>query len=255
MITFTVVIPTYNSSSTISKCVMSVLEQTKLPHEIIIVDDCSTDDTIKVILDLIKQHKNGYLIRLIQKDTNSGPGLSRNIGIELSRGQFISFLDSDDHFVRDKIRFLHNFITLNGGCVELISDSVNVPKKHFLKRIKYIRSVLKNQVTTTSSVTIKKQATRCFPDRKYAEDSLLWFDIMLKSNNCYELGLNLTCSDQKRDFSTGLSSNLYKMFLGVVSNYYVLYKKGMIGFFCLFLSCIMALVKLIIRFFKFRLLK
>lgn len=94
-----VIIPAYNRGHLIRKAVDSVLNQTYDNIEIIIVDDCSTDNTKEVILN-IDDHRVKYL----KNETNSGPSYSRNFGIKHSVGDYIAFLDSDDEYYPSKIR-------------------------------------------------------------------------------------------------------------------------------------------------------
>lgn len=89
-----VVIPMYNSAQYIKSCLTSVLNQTLTNFEIICVDDCSTDDTSKIVMQFANQDKR---IKLYRHAKNSGgAGEPRNTGIRLSRGKYIAFLDSDD---------------------------------------------------------------------------------------------------------------------------------------------------------------
>ncbi len=89
-----VIIPMYNSAYYIKSCLASVLNQTLTNFEIICVDDCSTDDTFKIVTELANQDKR---IKLLRHSRNSGgAGEPRNTGIRLSRGKYIAFLDSDD---------------------------------------------------------------------------------------------------------------------------------------------------------------
>ena len=89
-----VIIPTYNSSNFIQKTLESLASQTVLPEEIIIVDDGSEDNTVEII-NKWAQYKKSLNIKLKQNH-HKGPGETRNIGIQLSKGDWISFLDSDD---------------------------------------------------------------------------------------------------------------------------------------------------------------
>lgn len=88
-----VIIPVYNRPKMISEAVESVLAQTYRPLEIIIVDDGSTDDTPRVVEELVRQ--NPEEIRFLRKP-NSGPGPTREMGRLAARGEFIQYLDSDD---------------------------------------------------------------------------------------------------------------------------------------------------------------
>lgn len=86
-----VIVPVYNGSRDILRCIKSVLNQTYTNFELIVVDDKSTDDTIEVI----KTIKDERIV-LIEKNENGGQGESRNIGIKISQGEYITFLDADD---------------------------------------------------------------------------------------------------------------------------------------------------------------
>ena len=91
-----VIIPMYNSQRYIRSCVGSVLNQTFREFEIICVDDCSTDDTVKIVMEMAQQDPR---IRLVRHAKNSGAASQpRNTGIRMSRGKYIGFLDSDDMY-------------------------------------------------------------------------------------------------------------------------------------------------------------
>ncbi|MEX0780305.1 MAG: glycosyltransferase family 2 protein [Balneolales bacterium] len=88
-----VIIPTFNRAQIISRSIKSVLNQTFQDFEIWIIDDASTDDTKKVVTSFKEQK-----IRYHQLKENSGGAIARNVGIELSEGEFVAFLDSDDEW-------------------------------------------------------------------------------------------------------------------------------------------------------------
>lgn len=89
-----VIIPTYNTSALLGRCIDYVLNQTLKEIEIIIIDDCSTDATEQVIKHYINKARKK--IKHIRNTKNSGIGYSRNKGVNLSEGEFIAFVDSDD---------------------------------------------------------------------------------------------------------------------------------------------------------------
>ena len=91
-----VIIPTYNRAKLLGRAVESVLDQTMPDHEIIIVDDGSTDDTHRTAAGF------GRVIRYFRQ-ANAGPGAARNRGIESARGEWIAFLDSDDRWMPEKL--------------------------------------------------------------------------------------------------------------------------------------------------------
>lgn len=97
-----IIITSYNVSKTIGKAIESCLSQTFQDIEVIIVDDCSTDNSI----DIIKSYKDSR-IRLIQNDKNVGAGLSRRIGTKEANGEYITFLDGDDWYDDDFIQTMY----------------------------------------------------------------------------------------------------------------------------------------------------
>lgn len=119
-----VIIPTYNREKTIEYCINSVLKQTIKPYEIIIIDDCSTDKTVKIIKDL-----NIDLIKVFKLDKNSGAQIARNKGIKEATGDWIAFQDSDDEWIETRIEKCLNkainekFNIVYSEC--LINDHVN----------------------------------------------------------------------------------------------------------------------------------
>ena len=99
-----VVIPTYNGAWHIKKCLKSVWNQTYKNYEIIVVDDCSKDDTKAYIKSL--KDKN---IKLLQTKKNSGgPAIPRNLGISKAKGKYIAFLDDDDLWKKKKLEICIN---------------------------------------------------------------------------------------------------------------------------------------------------
>lgn len=93
-----IIIPTYNRSSFLRRAITSILNQTFDDFELIIVDDCSIDDTEQVVADM-----NDGRIRYMKLESNIGAAAARNIGIKSARGRYISFLDSDDEYVHNKL--------------------------------------------------------------------------------------------------------------------------------------------------------
>ena len=90
-----VIIPNYNKEKYLYDCVQSILRQTLLPNEIVIVDDCSSDCSRKVI-DELKEKCN--LIRAIYLEKNGGVSHARNIGLKNSKSEYVTFLDADDFY-------------------------------------------------------------------------------------------------------------------------------------------------------------
>ena len=105
-----VIIPMYNVEKYIEECLLSVLIQTFQDYELIIVDDCSTDNSVTII-ESIAPKFNGKL-NLIKLEKNSGnAGTPRNIGIDIAKGKYIYFLDGDDVLTHTALEELYSFTT------------------------------------------------------------------------------------------------------------------------------------------------
>tara|TARA_B100001059_G_C17822621_1_gene579266 strand:+ start:1670 stop:2563 length:894 start_codon:yes stop_codon:yes gene_type:complete len=126
---FSIIMPNYNSSKTISKTLESIKKQSFDNYELIIVDDCSTDNSKFKILNIVIDNK----IKLIRLKKNSGPAKARNIGIKQSSGKYLAFIDSDDIWYRNKLMEMYFCILSNRANVychnELFSST---------KRLKYV---------------------------------------------------------------------------------------------------------------------
>ena len=93
-----IIMPIYNASKYLNETIESVIAQTYTNWELILVDDCSTDNSIE----LIKRFADDR-IKLMENQTNSGAAVSRNRAIEKANGKYIAFLDSDDLWSKDKL--------------------------------------------------------------------------------------------------------------------------------------------------------
>ena len=101
---YSVIIPAYNAEESIENCLVSVLEQTLAPIEILIIDDCSLDRTVEVVkLCQASFIAAGIKLEYIQLAHNSGPSIARNNGIGVAKGEYIAFLDADDVWRKDKL--------------------------------------------------------------------------------------------------------------------------------------------------------
>src|SRR5690242_10326526 len=87
-----VVVPVYNVEEYLLDTLTSLLNQTLDDVEIILIDDGSTDNSETIIRSFLEDHDSIVYV----KQENAGPGQARNVGIELARGKYISFVDSDD---------------------------------------------------------------------------------------------------------------------------------------------------------------
>ena len=96
---FTVIIPTFNRSDKLQLCLNSVFAQTFSNYEIVIIDNGSTDNTEKMILEKYRD----FRIRYFWQEGSGSPANPRNQGILKARGDWVSFLDSDDVWYPEKL--------------------------------------------------------------------------------------------------------------------------------------------------------
>ena len=109
---FSIIIPVYNSEKYLSQCIQSVINQKYNNLEIIIIDDCSTDKSIKIIKSFAKKYNN---IKIICNKKNQGVSVCRNKGISKAVGKYIIFLDSDDYLINRGLKKLANLVQNNNG--------------------------------------------------------------------------------------------------------------------------------------------
>ncbi|WP_206460029.1 glycosyltransferase family 2 protein [Anaerovorax sp. IOR16] len=96
-----IIMPCYNMKNYIAASVATVINQTYTCWELLIIDDCSTDDSIRLIEDFITDDNR---IKLIRLEKNSGIAVARNAGLREARGSYIAFLDSDDFWHPEKLQ-------------------------------------------------------------------------------------------------------------------------------------------------------
>ena len=95
-----IITPTFNSAKYIAETIQSVQKQTYPNWEMIIVDDCSQDKTVDIIQNFME---DDHRIHLVQLNKNSGAGVARNNAINVAKGRYIAFLDSDDLWQPEKL--------------------------------------------------------------------------------------------------------------------------------------------------------
>lgn len=105
-----IIMPSYNTAKYISDSINSVLYQTYKNWELIIVDDCSTDNTDEVVKPFLSDNR----IRYLKNEKNSGAAVSRNYALREAKGKWIAFLDSDDLWEKDKLEKQISFMEKNG---------------------------------------------------------------------------------------------------------------------------------------------
>lgn len=184
-----VVIPTYNRSKKLKRAVNSVLDQTYPYFEVIVVDDRSTDDTKEVVKkfkdERIKYHRN---------ESNLGGGESRNVGIELSKNEYIAFLDDDDEWFPSKlekqVKVLEkadwSYCGVYTGLVK-IKNGIPVSKKLSYKEGDLFKELLwENIIGSTSVVLLKRDSIKDVGGFKEDLPASQELDLFLKLSKKYK---------------------------------------------------------------------
>jgi len=179
-----VIIPFYNSKEYLDQCIRSVLNQTFRNFELILIDDCSTDDSEKIVRGFMEQDYNIIYQKL---SINSGQAICRNLGIELATGTYIAFLDSDDYWSPNKLEKQLKFHT-EGQCkfsftnIQIINEKGNVLLKRqtLVKPFVNYRFLLINNYIATSTVLINRELLieHKFPNYRKKQDYILWLNIL-----------------------------------------------------------------------------
>ena len=141
MTQISIIIPTYNYGHYIRYALHSILEQLKdsdLDVEILVIDDCSTDNTRQII----EQYSQYPFVKVIVNSQNLGPAKSRNKAIAQASGQYIIFLDADDMLTAGSLRAIVNFINTHNLPEIIITDHHSVIRANNSEVI--IKKIIKN---------------------------------------------------------------------------------------------------------------
>ena len=214
-----VIIPCFNASNTIKRAVDSVLKQ-KVEGliEIIIIDDNSKDGTFKYLEKLISNEN--FIFRILKNERNKGVGFSRRKGIEVARGEFIAFLDSDDFWLENKLekqldlfKNKNNQIVFSDYFVENNSNKKEkfnlkkMPSYVYLKNNQYINNI-PNSTAVVRSKTAKKIK---YPLIKLRNDFIYWNSILEMSSNYQAVNCNPGVGYSVYGSKAGISNNKFKL--------------------------------------------
>lgn len=191
-----IITPVYNAERFIKETIESVQSQTYKNWEMILIDDCSIDSSAEIIKDFIKFDNRIIYVKLEQ---NGGAAVARNVGLDLAKGRYIAFLDSDDMWKEEKLEkqiyfmkknkygftFTSYEIMYENGSVA--SKVVNVPKK-----IDY-NGLLKNTIIGCLTVVIDRELIGDFrmPLIRKGQDTATWLSILKKYEYAYAINETL----------------------------------------------------------------
>ncbi len=123
-----VIMPAFNARDCVVAALQSVIDQTEQDFEVIVVDDCSSDETAAVVSAFARCEPR---IRLITLAVNVGPGAARNVAIEAATGSWIALLDADDRYRPSRLEQLLRMAMQNGA--DMVSDNILVCPKDGVK--------------------------------------------------------------------------------------------------------------------------
>ncbi|MBR3933198.1 MAG: glycosyltransferase family 2 protein [Clostridia bacterium] len=218
-----IIMPSYNTAKYISQSIESVLNQTYTNWELIIVDDCSTDNTDEIIKTYLGDNRIIYL----KNEKNSGAAVSRNYALREAKGKWIAFLDSDDIWLPEKLKkqisFMenhnYNFSYTPYQQIDEASNSMNVYVSGPGKINKRQQYNFCWQGCLTVVYNKEKVGTIEIEDLKKNNDYAIWLKAIEKSD-CYLLNEYLA----KYRIRTGSISRHSK--LKLIKHHYLLYKDG-----------------------------
>lgn len=216
-----IITPTYNCGKFINETIKSVLNQTYKNWEMIIVDDCSTDDTEKVVLKFDDERVKYHKLKI-----NSGAAVARTTAMQLAKGSYMAFLDSDDIWTEDKLEKQLNFMKKNNyvfTCTsyEQIDENGNSLSKIInpVKKCSYNRLLLDCPVgNSTVMYDVKKMGKFEVPNIRKRNDDALWLQMLKKEKYIY--GFNSILM-KYRIRKNSISSNKLK----VIKYHWILYRE------------------------------
>lgn len=220
-----IIMPSFNSEKYVLDAIISVQNQTYKNWEMIIVDDCSNDNTINIISEVIA---NDNRIRLYRQERNLGAGAARTRALGLINGRFIAYLDADDIWYPDKLSkqisfMLKNNIGFSCTSYEVIDNDGNKLNKqiYMLPKVDYIGFLTNNLLQTVGIMVDSKIVNKKYlimPNLRRRQDAATWLQILKAQYYCYGMEEILA---QYRRTQGSLSSNKFKAVKGV----WYLYRK------------------------------
>lgn len=206
-----IIMPSYNTGKYIAETIESVLAQSYRNWELIIVDDCSTDNTYEVVF----QFLNDDRIRLFKNDKNCGAAVSRNRALKEAKGRWIAFLDSDDLWMPDKLEKQIHFMKSNNysftytNYIEI--DEQSKPNGRIVTGPKKITKAGMYRYCWPGCLTVmydvKKIGLVQVADIKKNNDYAMWLNVC-KKENCYLLDEILAL--YRRGRSGSISTHSYR---------------------------------------------
>jgi glycosyltransferase involved in cell wall biosynthesis len=214
-----------------------VARQTRLPIEVIVVDDGSNDETADLVRELASNFGRDWL-KLVEFEENQGAASARNMGWSVARGEFVAFLDADDFWHPLKIECQYGYmssnpdVTLSGHGYQIATDPGGISDlKHpvTIENINPTKLLMFNPFVTPSVMVRTNIPFRFQSGKRHIDDHLLWMEIALSGLRVVKLSPPLALISKPLYGVSGLSSQMWAMEKGELDNYWLLRKEGKIG--------------------------
>jgi glycosyltransferase involved in cell wall biosynthesis len=209
-----IIIPLYNSEIYISDTLDSILNQTYKNYEILIINDMSKDNGEEIIKNYQKKFDNIFLINL---EVNSGAGVARNKGIELAKGKYIAFIDSDDLWKKNKLEKQIKYMEDNNYYFTFTKYEQINESDEFLKEIKvpnlltYKKELYYNHIGTSTVIYNQEKLGKIYmPVIRKRQDYAMWLKILKNFSNGYGLQEVLTTYRIRNNSISSNKINLIK---------------------------------------------
>jgi len=235
-----VVIPCFRCASTVERAVFSVGQQTVLPKEVILVEDCSEDEgeTLDCLHRIETLYRDRLSLRIIRLDKNGGPGVARNAAWGAAKSPYIAFLDADDAWHPKKLELqaawmeAHPEAVLTGtGTVvrDTLDHLPTMPDSFNVIPVTFHRALFASLLPTRSVMIRACVPNRFVPGKRYSEDYLLWLSLLAEGCPAFVIDLPLAYSFKAEFGEAGLSSHLWRMHCEVLDTYRRLRRAGHLG--------------------------
>ena len=251
-----VIIPNYCNAHTIDRAVNSVLAQTLLPKELILIDDASPDNgrTISALEAIKEKCSELILINIIALPENKGAANARNVGWAAATQPYIAFLDADDGWHPEKLRIQYNYmhshteVVMTGHLYVLLPNAETLAADYDIQKISKIGLCVKKKFSTPT-VMLKRDIPFRFTEKKrYGEDLDLWLQIAFNNEPIELICLPLAYLYKGPYGDGGLSAELWNMEKGELDCFSRLYRNNKINLLALGVVALYSFAKYIRRF-------
>ena len=135
MVSISIIIPIYNTEPYIRRCLESVMAQDAVGADVecILVDDCGQDRSMDVVSDMLSSYQGAIRFRIVSHTRNMGLSMARNTGVQAATGDYVLFVDSDDHLASDALSYMVNHLQRYPGVDVVVGNTQNVKDGNLLQ--------------------------------------------------------------------------------------------------------------------------